>query len=83
MGSKESLFQIYKPDDFTDIQYRRVWRWLYLRFIDNDCTIWDYSFSDPVAPKYSLLAEAITDSLVFNEDDTNIYKLSEILNYII
>lgn len=80
MGSKETLFQMYLPDDFTDALLRRVWRWLYIRFVEDDCTIWDYSFSDPVAPKYSVLADCITESLIQKEDN-NFYTLNEILNH--
>lgn len=74
MGGVQNLFEIYTPSEFEDINLRRVWRWLQIKTREKKNTIWDYSFADPTAPKFSILAESITDTLDYSLKDYLFYE---------
>lgn len=73
MGGVRNLFEIYTPDEFDDNTMRRVWRWLQVKARENQNTIWDYNYSDPTAPRFSILAECITETLDYPLKDYLLY----------
>jgi hypothetical protein len=81
-GGIRELFNLYKPDDFTDPLLRKIYSWLKIKWTQKTCYLQDLDFTDPTAPLVSDISNCADESMVFKtEDDKVTYlTLKEILN---
>lgn len=80
-GGAKNMFEIFSPDDFTEIKLRKIWSWLKRQYLFNGtCDLMSLNFNDPIAPKNSDITQCHLDSYAVGEKGNHL-TLKQILMF--